>query len=178
MTPYTLVLFLHVVGALGLHAALGIEWAALSSARREQSRDEGREPLRVLSVAARLGMVSMLTTLVSGVYLMVTGFGPAPWLVVAVVLFLPLVVFSWIAMRPLRTLKRKPLDPRVPTIAALSFPRQVVWLIARSLTLACMVFLMTVKPDPATTLVLLSALPAAILAVGLVQRYRYTEMHH
>ena len=39
MTVYAVALFLHIVGALGLFAALALEWTALSGFRRSTTAE-------------------------------------------------------------------------------------------------------------------------------------------
>jgi hypothetical protein len=46
---YSISLFLHIVGALGLCAALGLEWAGLYNLRRATEAGQVREWVRLLA---------------------------------------------------------------------------------------------------------------------------------
>ena len=43
MSLYAIAVFLHIVGALGLFAALGLEWASLLNLRRATAAGQARE---------------------------------------------------------------------------------------------------------------------------------------
>src|SRR5207247_10213446 len=49
MSLYAIAVFLHIVGALGLFAALGLEWATLLNLRRATAAGAAREWARVLA---------------------------------------------------------------------------------------------------------------------------------
>jgi hypothetical protein len=63
MSVYSISVFLHVVGALGLFSTLALEWA-------------GHEQLR------RVGGPSALLVLATGIYMTSTRWGPRPWIVI------------------------------------------------------------------------------------------------
>jgi hypothetical protein len=71
MTLYSTILFLHVLGMLGLVTALGIEWVLLRFAARAGSREEAQACLRPTIVLPPLAIVSTLLVLFSGIYLAV-----------------------------------------------------------------------------------------------------------
>ena len=48
MSPYSVAVFLHVVGALGLFAALGLEWAGVRNLRRSVTTSQAREWMKLL----------------------------------------------------------------------------------------------------------------------------------
>ena len=72
MMLYSIALFLHVVGALGLFITLGLEWTSLSRLRGAASVEQVREWLPVLGALRKIGGPSALTLLVSGIYMMAT----------------------------------------------------------------------------------------------------------
>src|SRR5213596_901663 len=49
MSVYAIAVFLHIVGALGLFAALGLEWASLYNLRRVTTAGQVREWAKLLS---------------------------------------------------------------------------------------------------------------------------------
>jgi hypothetical protein len=94
MTVYKLALFLHVLGALGLFAALGIEWAAAGPLRRAASDDEARPYVRLLVSLGRVGGPSAGTLLVTGIYMSATAWGRQPWTGLALLGLLCLAVLA------------------------------------------------------------------------------------
>jgi len=69
MTLYSTILFLHVLGMLGLVTALGIEWVLLRYASRAGSHEEAQAYLRPIVILPPLAIVSTLLVLFSGIYL-------------------------------------------------------------------------------------------------------------
>ncbi len=82
MSVYSISLFLHVVGALGLFAVLGLEWAGIYQLRRATEAGQVGEWLRLLSLAARLVGVAAVLTLITGIYMTATRWGPQGWILV------------------------------------------------------------------------------------------------
>ena len=83
MTLYSVALFLHIVGALGLFAALGLEWTSLRQLRRAASAEQAREWLNALGLVRRLGPASLAAIFLSGLYLVATAWGIVAWIAVA-----------------------------------------------------------------------------------------------
>src|SRR5437763_14504355 len=80
MVGYALAVFLHIVGALGLFAALALEWASLYNLRRVATAGQVREWAKLLSALRLVGGPSALTILVTGIYLMATRWGGQGWI--------------------------------------------------------------------------------------------------
>src|SRR5256885_8570677 len=72
MSVYAIAVFLHIVGALGLFAALALEWASLYNLRRVATAAQAREWAKLLSALRFVGGPSALTILVTGLYMMAT----------------------------------------------------------------------------------------------------------
>ena len=84
MHVYLLVLFVHVLGAVGVFAAIAMESVALGLLRRANSSVEARARIGLLAFPAyRLGPLAMGATLVSGVGMMAMAWGRGPWMVAA-----------------------------------------------------------------------------------------------
>jgi hypothetical protein len=83
MSVYSISLFLHVVGALGLFAALGLEWAGLFNLRRATETSQAREWVRLLAAPRFVGGPAALVILISGIYMSATRLGPRAWAIVA-----------------------------------------------------------------------------------------------
>jgi hypothetical protein len=82
VSVYSISLFLHIVGALGLFAALGLEWAGLSNLRRATEAGQVREWVRLLAAPRFVGGPAALTILVTGIYMGATRWGAQGWIVV------------------------------------------------------------------------------------------------
>jgi hypothetical protein len=78
MNDYSIALFLHIVGALGFSVALSLEWTGLRQIRSATAAEQVRAWMGILKNARRAGFASMLTTVVSGFYMMATVWGGAP----------------------------------------------------------------------------------------------------
>ncbi len=82
MNAYSIFLFFHIVGALGLFVALGLEWTGLWQLRNSSTPEHLLAWMVILKNTRKFGLASMLATVISGIYLMVTAWGAAPWLIV------------------------------------------------------------------------------------------------
>jgi hypothetical protein len=94
MSNYSIVLFLHIVGAFGFFIVLGLEWIGLSRIRSAILPEEARAILGVVNSTNRLGVISMLTTIISGFYMLLTVWGWVAWILVVLgALVLEIVIF-------------------------------------------------------------------------------------
>jgi hypothetical protein len=75
--------FLHVVGALGLTAAFGVEAAGLAGLRRATDADEALLWLRSRRWVLLVGPASIGLVLVTGIYLTVVEWGWDAWILVS-----------------------------------------------------------------------------------------------
>src|SRR5512140_1180364 len=82
MSIYSIALFFHIVGALGVFVALGLEWTGLRHIRNAVITGQVRGWMEILSSMREFGIASMLATVISGIYLMVAFWGAAPWIIV------------------------------------------------------------------------------------------------
>jgi len=82
MNNYSIALFLHVLGALGFFVVLGPEWLGLSKLRSAIRAEKAHTILEILKSTDRLGVVSMLTIVVTGFYMLLTVWGWVPWILV------------------------------------------------------------------------------------------------
>src|SRR4029450_10964931 len=69
MNTYSTVVSLHVIAAIGLFAALVIEWMSLRLLRQSASYEQGRESMAVWGLVARVGGPGTVVALASGTYL-------------------------------------------------------------------------------------------------------------
>jgi hypothetical protein len=151
MNPYALAVFLHVVGALGLFAAMGVEWVLLARLSRVHTSEEARDWLSLLGVVRRLGPASLAAILLAGVYMMVTAWGAVGWIVVAFLALLLLPPLGMISGLRLPSIQRQLADLSGPLPTAvhqrLADPLFEVSIRIRTAIALGIVFLMTTKPD-------------------------------
>ncbi len=83
MSDYSIILFLHIVGALGFSVALGLEWTGLSQIRSAIVPEQVRAWMGILKGVRRVGFASMATTVLTGVYMMLTVWGGVAWVIVS-----------------------------------------------------------------------------------------------
>jgi hypothetical protein len=79
---YSISLFLHIVGALGLFAVLGLEWAGLYHLRRATGTGQAREWVRLLAAPRALGAPTALLILIPGIHMSAVRWGPQGWILV------------------------------------------------------------------------------------------------
>ena len=80
MTLYTLALFLHILGAFGLIAALAIEAMALRGMRLAATAEQGLASMGMLRTVRVLAPASLALILVMGLYLMASSWGWQAWI--------------------------------------------------------------------------------------------------
>jgi len=151
MNTYSAVVFLHVIAAMGLFAALVIEWMSLRLLRRSASYEQGRESMAVSGLVAKVGGPATLVALASGIYLARSiGAWNRSWVTVAI----PTMVVIAIAGVPSARI-RKRLDKLIAVNAG-SLPGEPrtqltprIWaasLRVRTALLLGLVYEMTAKP--------------------------------
>jgi len=84
MNSFSIALFLHIIGALGVSIALGVEWLGMAQIRKSTAPDEIRVFLRVIKSTTRFGFISMLTTVITGIYMVLAGLGWIPWILAVI----------------------------------------------------------------------------------------------
>lgn len=175
MNAYSVALFLHTVGALGLFVAIGLEWTGLRQMRDAVPPEQFRAWMGILKSARGVGFASMLTTVITGFYMMATVWGGVAWLfvtmgsVVLVIALTQAVTAPRMAAIGLALAAGKgPLSREVHDLA--NHPRLWISIQVRVALALGIVFLKIAKPDwgwslltigVAIVLGLLSALPVA-----------------
>ena len=91
---YSIALFLHVLGALGMFVALGVEWTSLRNLPHATSAREARGWLGLFLLLRRIYPLSFFTILVSGVYMMAVSWGGAPWIAIGLLGLLALTAIA------------------------------------------------------------------------------------
>src|SRR6266498_2063296 len=161
MNDYAIALFLHIVGALGLFVALGLEWTSMLLLRRATTTEQARERMRIASSVRGVTGASLATLLVSGLYLTATAWGGVAWIGVA--------LGAMVLMAVLGAALSGPRMAETGPLARLPDPLLWVSIQIRLAVALGIVFLMTFKPNLtgsllaialAAVLGLIAALPA------------------
>jgi hypothetical protein len=169
MSLYTIALFLHVMGALGMFGALGIEWAAAGPLQRATDVAQARPLIRVLRSMRRVAGPSAVTLLVTGIYMVATtSAGRQPWIGLGLLgLVLLALLGGGVTGRRMAAIARdvdaastKGDSPRF----RLEDPVLVVSLRLRTAVATGVVFLMTTKPAAGLALAVMGAAVAFGLA--------------
>ena len=101
MNSYSIIaLFLHIVGALVVSVALGLEWTGLRQIRTATLPEQVRTWIGSLISVRKVGFLSMLTTVITGIYMIVTYWGGKPWIVVTMGSLVPVMVLAQVLTAP------------------------------------------------------------------------------
>jgi hypothetical protein len=106
MNTYSIALFLHIVGALGLSVALGVEWTGLRQIRNAALPEQVRVWTGILKGTNKVGLPSMLMMVVTGIYMTATVWGRTPWLVVTMVALVLMIALARAAAPRLKALEQ------------------------------------------------------------------------
>jgi hypothetical protein len=80
MSSYSLLVFVHVLAATGLFAAMAVEGVALGRLAKAKTSEEAREWLRSLALPGRLGPLAMLAAVASGIWMMAVAWSSEAWM--------------------------------------------------------------------------------------------------
>jgi hypothetical protein len=173
MTIYNLSLFLHIAGGFGLVAAFTVEAIGLRGLRRSTQVAEALSWLAIGRMVQRLAPASLGVILITGLYLMANYGGPRGWVVVALGSFVLIALVGAIATG----LRMARIGPAVGRAAPGGGPlpdalrvmvRDPVMLISLGTRIGILLgilYLMTVKPSPLASL-LVVGLAAVVGAVA------------
>ncbi len=175
MTAYTIVLFLHIVGALGLFISLGLEWASLAYVRRASTSEVAREWLGLRSWVMRLGPASLALLLLTGLYMMATSWGAVAWIIVALgALVLIAIIGGVLTGTRQGPIERAAAAERGAVSPALQqrLNDPLLWVSIETRTAIALgiVFLMTIKPGWIGSLLTIVVAVAVGLALSLPMR--------
>ena len=176
MNFHSLLVFVHVLGAMGLFAAAGIEAVALGRLRRAETSAGVRVWLELLQASGRLGPAAMLAVFASGIWMGVTVWGHQWWMFDAFLATLAMgALGGGVTSRHVRKLSRALSVGAGPEQSEmfrslLSAKALVVSLRLRIALGIGIVGLMTLKPPPALSALILAASVAAGLGASLFPR--------
>ncbi len=153
MALYSVALFVHVLGAVGLFAALALEWAGLQRLRRATTARQVHTHAATFAVLPRLYIPSAVATLLPGLYMTVTVWGwVAGWTAVALAAMVLLAALGAILtgsrMAALGRAAAGEDGPISPALRQRLRGRSLQASVQTRTAIAVgIVFLMTVKPD-------------------------------
>ena len=166
MTLYSIALFLHIAGALGVFAALALDWVGIASLRRARTVDQIREWAGLYAVVRGLGGASVAALLVFGLYMTAVTWGPTGWIAIGFLSLLLIAILGALSgIRLSRVLAEAgsgdgSVGEELRT--QLQAPLFVASVRARTALALGVVFVMTVKPEAAVSLLVV----AIALALG------------
>ena len=94
VSVYSIVVFLHVVGALALFAGIGLEQVSLFNLRKASTTLQAREWLAVLGGLRRVDAPSGITILATGFYMLFTRWGHQAWIGLAILGMVAMAILS------------------------------------------------------------------------------------
>lgn len=172
MSFYSLALFVHLVGVLGLFVGLSLDWISLMRLRQAQTLTQVREATSLTGIVARLLLPAVLLLLVAGIYMTVTTWAwGTPWILVSLGgLLLIGVLANSVGGRRLRAIERAATREASSDVIPAVLVRQItdpillIGLQTAGLIGLGVVFLMSTKPDVFGSLLTLAV--AIVLGVG------------
>jgi peptidoglycan biosynthesis protein MviN/MurJ (putative lipid II flippase) len=180
ISVYSVALFLHIVGALGLFVALGLEWTSLLYLRRAATADQAREWLKLFTSLRRLYPISWLAILIPGFYMTATVWGGTAWIIIALAAVVLIAVLgAALGGRQMAPIGQAVAGESGPLSATLRnrLDNPLLWASLRIRTAIALgvVFLMTVKPDLLGALITMGVAVFLGLAFSLPARGRDRE---
>ncbi|MEA2633766.1 MAG: hypothetical protein QOH92_533 [Chloroflexota bacterium] len=177
---HQIALYLHILGAFGLVAAITVEAISLRGLRASTRSDDARMWLAISrGVVMRLAPGSLGLILLSGLYMMATSWGARGWILAALASLVLLAIVGGVGTG-MRMARIGPAIGRVPgplsddLRSRLRDPILLTSLLVRSAIVLAIALLMTVKPSGLASLVIIVlAVGIGLLAGQLARRRRY-----
>ena len=167
MTLYSIALFLHIAGALGVFAALALDWVGIAGLRRARTLEQVREWAGVYALIRALGAGSVAALLVFGLYMTAVTWGPTGWIAIGFLSLLSIAVLGAVSgVRLSRILAATGSGQGIlgeELRAQLRAPLFVASVRLRTALALGVVFVMTIKPEAVGSLLVV----AIALALGL-----------
>lgn len=177
MNTYLFVLFLHIAGALGSFVTLALEWTVLHQIRNAKTSEQVHAWMSISNGTRKLGMTSMLTIVIAGIYLMISAWGGAAWIFVTLGAMVLMIVLINTLTRPrimavgrAMTTEKGPVSPKLQSLT-----NDPLLLISNQTRLAItlgIVLLMTIKPGLGGSLLTIG------IAIMLGLAFSLPTMHH
>ena len=172
MNTYSIALFLHIVGALGFFVALALEWTGLRQIRHATNIEQLREWMRMINSTRRVGGPSALLILITGFYMTVTARIGGAWIAVTLGTLVVLIVVGAALTGPRMAAIGKALANEQGSLShnlqnLVNHPLLWISIQTRVWIALGIVFLMTVKPNLAGSLLAIGIAAIVGLATAL-----------
>jgi hypothetical protein len=151
MNLYSIALFLHIVGALGVFVSLALEWISLQQLQRLTTVEQVTEWFKGSGGGRWMGGISFLLILIPGFYMTATAWGGVMWISVALGALILLGALGGILTGPRMAAIKRGMATESGPISSdlyrlLHHPLLWVSVQARVAIALGIVFLMSVKP--------------------------------
>jgi hypothetical protein len=171
MNSYSIALFTHFLGLVGLFVGYGLEWAASSLLRRSTTADQARSWLRLYKLSLPVSGSGLVILLVSGFYMAsITGSMKLGWISASLLAILFALGIGFVFILPrIRTLRAALPEANVTlpdtAVARVQDPMLVTLIRTRFVLNLGIVLLMTAKPVALSNslFILLGAIVAGLL---------------
>lgn len=174
MNPYSIALFTHFLGLVGLFVGYGLEWAASSLLRRSTTADQVRSWLRIYKISQPISGPGLLILILSGGYMAsITGSMKQGWISASLLAIVVMLGVGFVFILPrLRTLRAVLPEANVTfpdtILARVQHPMLVTLVRTRFVLALGIVLLMTAKPMALSTslFILLGAIVVGLLCAA------------
>ncbi len=181
MDSYSIALFLHVVGAVGFFVTLGLEWTGLREIRNATRSEQVGTWMGILKGTNKVGFPSMLTTVLTGVYMVLNAWGWVPWILITLVSLVMVIALTVVFTKPRMAAIGRALAMATKGTGSQTFRSPAndpaLWISVQTRVALALgiVFLKIAKPDFSGSLLTISA--ALVLGVvSALPMYRRTRM--
>ena len=159
MSIYTIVLFVHIIGAIGYFLSIGSWLFILVGLRRAQRVEEVRALMYVNDLSGPFGDGSGLVLLIAGLYLALSVWSLlTSWILVALISLILILPTNAVLIGPRRRALIKQLEHSAPEgkislVLSQHIYNPILWTTSQTtaVLLLGIVFLMTTKPGPKPT---------------------------
>jgi hypothetical protein len=174
MTPYSIALYFHFLGLIGLFVGYGFEWTASSLLRRSTSAEQARAWLRTYRLSLPISGPGLLVLIVSGGYLAsVTGAMKQGWISASLLAIVVALGIGFVFILPrVRTIRAALPEGNVAlpetALARVQDPMVATLVRVRFVLALGIVYLMTAKPQSLATalFILLGAIVVGLLCAA------------
>jgi hypothetical protein len=159
---YTISLYLHILGALTLFFAIGIEWMCLVNIRKSETRESILTWLSCFSILKKIFPIAFFLLLIPGIYMMTEIWVDAAWAIFGIIGLLSLSISgSVLSGKKMIAIKKEAVQggDKLPLSGLLQKVRdKYFWnsFLIRGFAAAGIVFLMTFKTDLVDSVIVLA----------------------
>jgi uncharacterized membrane protein len=175
VTTYTIVLFLHICGAIGYFIGMGTWLFSLSALRRADRVEQVRALTRLIGRTGPFFGISVLLILATGLYMAITAWGlQTGWILVALISLILIAPLGTAFIEPRRRtidrLAQEASNGPLPQSLEQSIHDPVLQTAAQTITVLLLgiVFLMTNKPSLIGSLIVMAIALVLGLASGVL----------